>query len=215
LSKPSPKNTHQCNFLFADLIDQLNPKHPLLKLSGHIDWSVFEDEFSGLYSHLGKPSKQIRLMVGLSILKHMENLSDEVLVQRWVQNPYYQAFTGETEFQWQFPCDPSSLTNFRKRIGRGGHEKILAVSIALHQEKAFEHKCRYLVYGLLPACKTFLMRMTGTGLLSYPPRGLPSGRIRPVNGVLTPGLDEMRAYCPYRDIGMGCLRGSQVFNTPV
>ena len=138
MSKPSPKNTHQGNFLFADLIDQLNPKHPLLKLSGHIDWSVFEDEFSGLYSHLGKPSKQIRLMVGLSILKHMENLSDEVLVQRWVQNPYYQAFTGETEFQWQFPCDPSSLTNFRKRIGRCGHEKILAVSIALHQEKTFE-----------------------------------------------------------------------------
>ena len=40
---------------------------------------------------------------GLSILKYLENLSDEVLVQRWVQNPYYQAFTGEIEFQWKLP----------------------------------------------------------------------------------------------------------------
>ena len=138
MSKPSTPNTNQGNFLFADLIDQLNPKHPLLQLSEQIDWSVFDDEFSPLYSHLGKPSKHIRLMVGLSILKHMENLSDEVLVQRWVQNPYYQAFTGEVEFQWKLPCDPTSLTKFRNRIGSSGHEKILAVSIAMHQEKIAE-----------------------------------------------------------------------------
>jgi IS5 family transposase len=138
LSKPSRPNSNQGNFLFADLIDQLNPKHPLLQLAKQIDWSVFDEEFSPLYSHRGKPSKHIRLMVGLSILKHMEDLSDEVLVQRWVQNPYYQAFTGEIEFQWKLPCDPTSLTKFRNRIGSTGHEKILAVSIAMHHEKIAE-----------------------------------------------------------------------------
>lgn len=138
MSQPLKSNTRQGNFLFADLMNQLNPKQPLLRLSRQIDWRIFDDEFSPLYSHLGKPSKHIRLMVGLSILKHMENLSDEVLVQRWVQDPYYQAFTGEAEFQWQFPCDPTSLTKFRNRIGSAGHEKILAVSIALHQGKIEE-----------------------------------------------------------------------------
>lgn len=138
MSKPKKLNTQQNNFLFPDLIDQLNPKHPLLKLSKQIDWPFLEAEFSPLYSHLGKPNKHIRLMVGLSILKHMENLSDEVLVQRWVQNPYYQVFTGEIEFQWALPCDPTSLTKFRNRIGSDGHEKILAVSIAMHQEKVYE-----------------------------------------------------------------------------
>ena len=138
MSKPSTPNTNQGNFLFADLIDQLNPKHPLLQLSKQIDWSVFDEEFSPLYSHLGKPSKHIRLMVGLSILKYMGNLPDENLVQRWVQNPYYHAFTGEVEFQWELPCDPTSLTKFRSRIGSSGHEKILTVSIAMHQEKIAE-----------------------------------------------------------------------------
>jgi len=110
----------------------------MLQLANQINWSFFEAEFAPLYSHRGKPSKPIRLMVGLSILKHLENLSDEVLIQRWVQNPYYQAFTGEIEFQWQFPCDPSDLTYFRKRIGSQGHEKILAASISLHLKKVEE-----------------------------------------------------------------------------
>lgn len=138
MSKPKTVNPNQQSFLHPNLLEQLNPKHPLLQLARQIDWSHFDTEFASLYSHRGKPSKPIRLMVGLSMLKHLENLSDEVLIQRWVQNPYYQSFTGEIEFQWQLPCDPSDMTYFRKRIGTEGFEKILAASIALHQEKATE-----------------------------------------------------------------------------
>ncbi len=106
MSKAKTDNPNQQSFLHQNLLDQLNPKHPLLLLARQIDWSYFDAEFAPLYSHLGKPSKPIRLMVGLSILKHLEDLSDEVLIQRWIQNPYYQNFTGEIEFQWQLPCDP-------------------------------------------------------------------------------------------------------------
>ena len=83
---------NQMNFLHADLLDQLNPKQPLLKLAGSIPWDYFEAEFSPLYSPQGRPAKPIRLMVGLSILKHLENLSDEVLIQRWVRDPYQQCY---------------------------------------------------------------------------------------------------------------------------
>src|SRR3990170_6897898 len=117
---------------------QLNPRHPLLKLAKAIPWEHFEVEFAPLYSARGKPAKPIRLMVGLSTLKHLENLSDEVLIERWVQNPYYQAFCGEIEFQWKLPCEPTDLVYFRKRIGKEGFEKILAVSIGIHGEKIDE-----------------------------------------------------------------------------
>ena len=83
MSQPKRANPDQQSFLNPNLLDQLNPKHPLLQLARQIDWSFFEDEFAPLYSHRGKPSKAIRLMVGLSILKHLEDLSDEVLIQRW------------------------------------------------------------------------------------------------------------------------------------
>lgn len=131
-------NTQQQNFLFPNLLKQLNPKNPLLQLGEKIPWNYFEESFSSLYSKTGRPAKPVRLMVGLCILKHVENLSDEVLVERWVQNPYYQAFCGEVEFQWKFPCDPTDLIYFRKRIGKEGFEKILATSIAIHGEEIKE-----------------------------------------------------------------------------
>ncbi len=138
MSQPKRASPDQQSFLNPNLLDQLNPKHPLLQLASRIDWSFFEAAFADLYSHRGKPSKPVRLMVGLSILKHLEDLSDDVLIQRWVQNPYYQAFTGAIEFQWQLPCDPSDMTYFRKRIGPQGFEKILAASIALQEDNVCE-----------------------------------------------------------------------------
>ena len=43
-------------------------------------------------------------------------------------------------FQWRFPCDPSDLVHFRKRIGESGVEKILQVSISIHGERALERE---------------------------------------------------------------------------
>lgn len=74
------------SFMAAGLMEQLNPKHPLLQLARKIPWDVFESEFAPLYAAIGRPAKPIHLMVGLSILKHMENVRDEVIVQHWGQN---------------------------------------------------------------------------------------------------------------------------------
>ena len=93
------KPQKQANFLYPDLLDQLNPMDPLLALAKMIPWEVFEKEFAGLYKEVGRPAKSIRLMVGLLILKQMENLSDERIVEAWCRNPYYQAFCGERHFQ--------------------------------------------------------------------------------------------------------------------
>ena len=40
--------------------------------------------------------------------------------------------------RWGFPCDPSEVTHFRKRIGKDGAERILASTIDLHGNKAKE-----------------------------------------------------------------------------
>ncbi len=54
-------------------------------------------------------------MVGLLILKQLENLSDEVLVMQWKRNQYYQAFCGMKEFCRQLPCHGTELVHFHKR----------------------------------------------------------------------------------------------------
>ena len=101
-----------------------------MSLTALIDWEVFEREWAGFFpSTTGRPATPPRLVAGLLYLQHAFRLSDEAIVARWVENPYYQHFTGETFFQHKFPIDPSSLTRWRKRIGEEGVEWLLTESI--------------------------------------------------------------------------------------
>jgi len=71
-----------------------------------------------------------RLMLGLLYLKYADDLSDEAVVQCWMENPYWQHFCGEVFFQTRLPCDPSSLTRYRKHLGEVGVEELLAQTIS-------------------------------------------------------------------------------------
>jgi len=127
--KGKSPNQDQRNIFLPILKDIINPEHELAILSDQINWKKFEDEFSELYSHTGQPGMPIRMMVGLLLLKRIYNLGDETVMEQWLQNPYYQYFCGESEFQWKYPCDPSDLVHFRKRIGKDGVEKIFQLSV--------------------------------------------------------------------------------------
>jgi IS5 family transposase len=69
-------------------------------------------------------------MVGLQLLKHTCNVSDEEVVASWVENPYWQYFCGEQYFRHDLPIDPSLMTGFRKRIGQAGCEFILGLTLS-------------------------------------------------------------------------------------
>ena len=122
-------NQNQKNLFRPVLKDILNPTHELVILTNKIDWNEFEISFSQLYSHTGQPGVPIRTMVGLLLLKRIYNLGDETVMDQWLQNPYFQYFCGEAEFQWEYPCDPSDMVHFRKRIGKEGAEKIFQLSV--------------------------------------------------------------------------------------
>ncbi len=117
--------------LFGIALERLcDPSHALVKLSKSIDWNAFSDRFGGLYCEdNGRPGKPIRLMVGLHYLKALYGESDEGLVQKWVENPYWQYFCGETQFQHEFPIEPTSMNKWRKRVQSSGLEKLLEISI--------------------------------------------------------------------------------------
>jgi hypothetical protein len=66
-------------------------------------------------------------MVGLLILKHLRNVSDEGIVEQWRENVYYQYFCGMEEFHSYPPCASSDLVHFRKSIGATGI-KLLATN---------------------------------------------------------------------------------------
>lgn len=128
-SKPSPQPVADDLFR-QELVNIINMRHELVRLAGLIDWSVFDREFGAQFaSPTGRPALPTRLVAGLLYLKHTYALSDEQVVERWVENPYFQHFCGERYFQHEMPCDPSSLVRWRKRIGEAGVEWLLTQTI--------------------------------------------------------------------------------------
>ena len=120
----------QDDLLRPRLTLMINLRHELVKLTALIDWELFEREWAGFFpSATGRPATPPRLVAGLLYLQHAYRLSDEAIVARWVENPYYQHFTGEVFFQHKLPIDPSSLTRWRKRIGEEGVEWLLTQTI--------------------------------------------------------------------------------------
>ena len=129
------KRTSKQLSMFSSLEDMLSHQHPLFQLSNKINWERFENAFSPLYcSTNGRPAHPIRLMCGLLILKHLRNVSDEIVVFQWSENAYYQYFCGGLEFMPKQPCDASELVHFRNRIGEKGMELILAESIRVNTD---------------------------------------------------------------------------------
>jgi IS5 family transposase len=124
--RPRDKRDSGQNDLFKARLDQIvDMNHALAKLGRQIDWKFLEEAFGSVYSDgPGQPPLPTRLMAGLAILKHTFNVSDEVLCERWVENPYYQLFCGEEFFVHKLPFDRTSITRWRQRMGE---EKITAL----------------------------------------------------------------------------------------
>ena len=127
---PKPSQPQSGELFRPRLDEQLNMKHPLVRLAALIDWAEIERSFAvSLTSGRGRPALPPRLVAGLLYLQHTFDASDEAVVNTWVENPYWQLFCGETYLQTGLPIDPSSLTRWRKRIGEEGVETLLAASI--------------------------------------------------------------------------------------
>ena len=130
--------TPQLSIFDTPLERFINLDHELCVLSKKINWDSIEKDFSTYYSEIGRPSVPIRRMIGLLLLKHIYNLSDEAIVDRWIENPYWQYFSGEKVFQTKKPFDPTEFIHFRNRIGKEGAEKLLKVSVQLFGKEAQE-----------------------------------------------------------------------------
>ena len=130
-----PRDDRQKDLLRPALEAIIDLGHPLVRLAREIDWGFFDRHFAGVCkAGDGHPPLPTRLVAGLFILKHMHDLSDEVLCARWVENPYYQFFCGEESFCHRLPFERSSLTRWRQRLGA---EELVAL---LQESLSVAHK---------------------------------------------------------------------------
>ncbi len=106
--------------------------HPLVRLAALIDWKFPNERFGSVcQTGPGQPGLPTRLVAGLFILKHMHNLSDEVLCARWIENLYYQYFCGVLSFCHRLPFDRSSMSRWHHRLGEEQLVALIQESLSL------------------------------------------------------------------------------------
>lgn len=112
------KPDNSADLFRSQLSQMLNMSHPLVRLSDRMNWTKLESEIDAMYSDkAGQPPLPTRLLAGIHYLKYTFNESDESVVARWVENPYWQYFCGFEYLQHELPLHPTSLTRWRNRVG--------------------------------------------------------------------------------------------------
>ena len=111
--KKSPLEQSQGELFRTELELIINEDHELSRLAKVINWSELEEYFGNQFSEQGRPGKPTRLMVGLHYLKYAFDLSDQEVLSRWLENPYWQYFCGRRYFEKTLPVDSSSMTRWR------------------------------------------------------------------------------------------------------
>ena len=68
----------------------------------------------------GRPSVDLRIVLGVLLVKHIEDLSDERTIEYIQENIYAQYFVGLSSFQVDPVFVPHLLVTIRKRLGKKG-----------------------------------------------------------------------------------------------
>jgi IS5 family transposase len=132
IMQPRRRDASQLDLFQAQFTQILNLNHSLVLLANKIDWSRFDAVFLDCYSpDMGAPAKAIRLMVGLHYLKHTFNVSDEAVIEQWIENPYWQYFCGFATMQHEPPLHPTSLVKWRQRVGEEKLTLLLQETLAV------------------------------------------------------------------------------------
>lgn len=104
---------------------KLSPENRWVKLAAIVPWDrlamaiVLSPNAPKMHG-AGRPTLDLRFVIGALLVKAIENLSDERTVELIAENPYVQYFCGLSGFQTSPPCDASSLTHWRSWLSDAG-----------------------------------------------------------------------------------------------
>ncbi|MEX0385366.1 transposase [Spiribacter pallidus] len=103
----SDEQNHRSDDLFRARLDQIiRSDHLLARRADAMPWDSIVEQVADLLPRTREgagASLPVRMTVGLLSLKYAYNLSDDQVLERWLESPYMQYFTGEVYFQDELP----------------------------------------------------------------------------------------------------------------
>lgn len=121
------KSQRQGQLLDYKLTEELNPNNKLYKLRSLINWNILEDWLltNVNIKQFGRNRRCHRLLLGVTMLQAMYNLSDAAAEEELRENVYWQYFCGWEYLQKDVEISESSIRRFRAILGEDGYNEIL------------------------------------------------------------------------------------------
>ncbi len=121
------------------LFDILDLTRPLAKAARDFDWT----EVVGLFpeaTHGGMSPARVWILASMVVLGEVTGLSEGEVLSRWPENPYWQAFSGFDQFQWQTPVTQTECIAFRRFMDAPRVARLSAIAQAIRDSKPIDPK---------------------------------------------------------------------------
>lgn len=129
--------------LFSTPFDNhLSADNRWVRMESLVPWDEMAKVFlNSMSAGQGRPSVDLRIVLGVLMVKHIEGLSDERAIEYVQENIYAQFFIGLSSFQTDPVFVPHLLVTIRKRLSEAGARQLndLLISAAA-AAKAIKHR---------------------------------------------------------------------------
>ena len=119
------------------LFDILDLNRPLAKAARDFDWTEVVGLFPEAHQE-GMSAAKIWILASLVVLGELTGLSEGEVLARWPENPYWQAFSGLEQFQWQIPVSQADCIAFRRFVNPKRAARLSLITNSLRNAKPIE-----------------------------------------------------------------------------
>ena len=136
----TPASERQLSMFKTPFEANLDPENRWVKMASVVPWDDFARIIQKKMStRMGRPSIDLRIVIGAILVKHIMNLSDEETILYIQENIYVQFFVGLSGFQKETVFTPSLFVKLRRRLGLDGAQKMNELLLERAQDLRLIH----------------------------------------------------------------------------
>jgi len=140
----TPSSARSLSLFKTPFEQSLSAKNRWVRMADLVPWDKLAGVFLASMSQgEGRPSVDLRIVLGVLLVKHIEDLSDERTIEYIQENIYAQYFVGLSSFQTEPVFVPHLLVTIRKRLGKKGAAEMNDLLLKeARRIKAIKHRQR-------------------------------------------------------------------------
>ena len=137
LRQYTPENQLSLDLFESPFGQDLDQQNRWIQLSSKIPWDEIVSLYHSYYppKPTGRPSVNPRILIGSTIIKHLNDYDDRETVEQIRENVYLQYFLGYPRFSKESPFDASVFVSIRKKLTPDLLHKINSCIYAKSKEK--------------------------------------------------------------------------------